>query len=447
MRKILFILGCIATLLFGACAGESGRPTATGKGAVRSINTIPTSPGIVFLIEERSIGVSEFSNATSRASFDDLEYIFNFEAIFPGELGARRIASSAIKVLKDHEYTFLVTGDLETPTIIVWEDPIRIWEGTETTFQARFSHTAESLGPIDVYFAAPGVLPAAGQEIGTLAFGELLPAVEYEPGDFSYTVTTAGDPNDILFTSETISPVSRVGILLTLFDGSANDAGPLAGRLFTDTGTSSNLPDINVPPTVRLINASAALEPSDVYSDELLIDQIATNHGFRDVTDDIDIASDIYTFTYTPVGNVGSILFQEVNFVAASTHSHFYVVGDAGAQFGVMINPDRRSVETLNKLTFVHTAINHPRVDFYIIDAGTSVEDGVPRFFGVPPNGLPLNANIVEGDYDIYLTVAAEKTVIAGPEPVSMTLGEVMEYISYDNVDPATADLVLIPLP
>ena len=85
MRKTLFILGCIATLLLGACTGESSRPVATGKGAIRTISTIPTSPRIIFLIEERTLAVAEYAAATSRTNFDDLDYIFNFEAIFPDE--------------------------------------------------------------------------------------------------------------------------------------------------------------------------------------------------------------------------------------------------------------------------------------------------------------------------------------------------------------------------
>jgi hypothetical protein len=447
MRKTLFILGCIATLMLGACTGESSRQVPTGKGAVRAINTIPTSPSIVFLIEERTIGVADYADATARMNFDDLEYIFNFQAVFPGEPFPVRIASSFANVLKDHEYTFLITGDLVAPTIIVLEDPIRIWEGTETTFQARFTHTAQSLGPIDVYFAAPGILPAAGQELGTLAFGELLPALEYEPGDFSYTITTAGDPNDILFTSDTFSPASRVGILVTVFDGTENNAGPLAGRIFTDTGVTSNLADINVKPTVRFFHASLALDPSDIYTDELLLDQIVTNHAYRDVTGDIDLATGVYPFTYTSVGNVGSILYEDASIVPPSTHGQYYVFGQAGAQSAIFRVPDRRSVETLNKLTFVHTASNHPLVDFYIVDAGTSIENVFPRFFGVPANAVPATANIVEGDYDLYLTVVAEKTIVAGPVSATITLAEVLEYVSYDNVDPATADLVLIPFP
>jgi hypothetical protein len=178
-----------------------------------------------------------------------------------------------------------------------------------------------------------------------------------------------------------------------------------------------------------------------------LMDQILADHAYRDVTGDIDLASGDYPFTFTSVGNVGSILFEDESFVPPAAHSQFYVFGMAGVQSGLLRVPDRRSVETLNKLTFVHTASNHPLVDFYIVDAGTSIEDAFPRFFNVSPTAVPLDANIVEGDYDLYLTVSGEKTVVAGPVPAAITLGEVLEYISYDNVDPATADLVLIPLP
>ena len=40
-----------------------------------------------------------------------------------------------------------------------------------------------------------------------------------------------------------------------------------------------------------------------------------------------------------------------------------------------------------------------------------------------------------------------EKTVIAGPYRLDVALGDVVDFIVYDNVDPATADIVLIPNP
>lgn len=447
MRKSLFILGCIATLLFGACTGESSRPVATGDGVVRALNTLPSSPPILFMIEERSIGTVEYSNVSAQNRFDDLRYIFNFEVLLPEFVLQQRIASSAVKVEKDREYTFLITGDLRAPTIIIWDDVVREWSGTETTFQARFAHTAESLGTIDVYFAAPGIAPAAGQEAGTLAFGELLPAIDYEAGEFIYTFTTAGNPNDVLFSSTSISPSAQSGFIITMFDRTANDPGPFSARILTDGGGISNLSDANVSPTIRFIHASATLDPSDVYTDELLMDKILTNHAFRDVTDDIDLAADNYPFTYTSVGNVGSVLFEGNGTVFNATRNQLYIIGETGALSSFIRIPDRRSAETLVKFTFIHTSVNHPLVDLYIVETGTDITDESPRFFSLVPGAVPASANINAGDFELYMTVAGEKTVISGPVPLTTALGDVFEYLSYDNVDPATADLVLIPLP
>ena len=418
---------------------------------VRAINTIPTAPAYSFLIEERlagpGAGAVGYADASGQFSFDDLEYIFNFEARLPDFLLAQRLASSAIKVEKDFEYTFLITGETEAPEIIVWEQPLRIWDDTDTGMQARFGHTAASLGAIDVYFAPPGIPPAAGQAVGTLSFGEILPGTEYPASEHVYTVTTAGDPGDILFTSPGLDPGPRSGFLITVFDATANDPGPLTAKIMFDGGGTSTLPDESVSPTVRFIHASASLGISDVYTDELLMDQIVSNHAFRDVTGDIDLASGTYIITYTPAGNAGSILVEDAILVFPSAHHQVYVLDGALEPRAFLRVPDRRSVETLVKFTVQHTATNHPFIDFYIVEAGTDIADVFPTFFSIPSTGGAVNANIDVGDLEMYVTEVGEKTIITGPVALTTALGDVLEYIIYDNVDPATADLVFIPAP
>jgi len=447
MRKTLFILGGIAALLLSACTGESGRPVATGEGMVRAINAIPTAPPYAFLIEERSLALVDYATASGQASFDDLEYIFNFEVRLPDEILAQRVASSAVKVEKEFETTFVISGDTEAPTIIVWEQPIRIWTDTDSGMQARFGHTAASLGSIDVYFAPPGIPPAAGQAVGTLSFGEILAGTEYPASEHIYTITSAGNPGDILFTSPGIDPGDRIGFLITVFDATANDPGPLAARFMIDGLGTTTLPDAGVSSTVRFVHAAATLETSDVYTDELLLDQIVSNHAFRDVTGDIDLANGTFTLSYTPTGNVGSILVESDIAVFPATHNQAYVVGAAGAQVAFLRSPDRRSVETLVKFTLLHTATNHPLIDFYVVEAGTDIEDVFPFFSSLAPDAVAISANLDAGDLEMYVTVVREKTIIAGPVALTTALGDVLEYIIYDNVDPATADLVLIPAP
>jgi hypothetical protein len=420
---------------------------ATGKGNVRAINAISTSPAILFLIEERSVGTVEYAGTSGQRQFDDLDYIFNFSINLPGQAMLERVASVPLKVEKDREYTFVITGDLLAPTIILWDDVIREWGETETVFQMRFAHTAESVGAVDVYFAAPGTPPVAGQEAGTLSFGELSPATDYTVGDYEYIVTTAGNPGDILFTSSTIAPPAAAGLTITVFDSTANNPGPLAVRTLTDSGAMSNLGDVNVSPTVRFIHASASLETADIYVDELLTDQILANHAFRDVSADLDLEPGAIPLTYTTAGNIGSILLEGTASIFADTRSQIYVIGEDGAQSLFQQIVDRRSVETQVKFTLTHAAFNHPNVDFYIVEAGAGIEDTLPQFFNLQPGSLPASGKIDEGDLEMYVTVSGEKTIIEGPIAITTAFGDVLEYITYDNVDPATLDLVLIPLP
>jgi len=61
--------------------------------------------------------------------------------------------------------------------------------------------------------------------------------------------------------------------------------------------------------------------------------------------------------------------------------------------------------------------------------------------------GDPIQFSVAAGDLDLYLTTPDEKTVLAGPVPLTIALGDIMDFVIYDKVDPAVVDLVSIPLP
>lgn len=449
MRKTGRCFGLLvcAALLLAACGGDSNLPTATGKSAFRIINSIPTSPSIALLIEERAIGSAEYKGISAPAEYDDLSYTFNFEAFLAGNTTRTRLGSMLIDVERDMEYTFLLSGQLATPNITLWQSEKREWQASDTGFRVRFAHTAESLGPIDVYFLAPGVVPAAGQEAGSLAFTEILPAIDYAAGDYVLTVTSAGNPGDILFTSTTLTPLAQAGLVISVFDADANDVWPLAVRQFPDSGGAGILIDVNSTPTVRLFHASSNMETADVYTDEALTSLLVANHAYRDVTPDLPLAADTYKFGYTAAGNVGSILFQGDVTLSANNHYDYYIVGEAGTLGRVLQVADRRPVETLAKFSFMHTATSHPLIDLYLVTAGTDIADVFPRLINLTVGIAPVTTSLQSGDFEMYVTTAGEKTVLAGPIAFSPQVGDILDYISYDNVDPAIIDVVQVPLP
>ena len=224
-----------------------------------------------FFIEERRIGDVDYKFSTTPVTFDDLEYIFSIETVLAGDILATRVASQPLKVVKDTDYTFLISGALAAPDITVWETPIREWSGTETVFEMRFANAADSIGDVDVYFAAPGTVPMPGNAIGTLSFGEVLPQTDYESGDYVLTFTAAGDPLTVHFESSTLSLIAQSSTVISIFDTDANNTGLWSVRAFFAAGGSGPIEAVDSTATARFFHASTMLVEADIYNDETLM--------------------------------------------------------------------------------------------------------------------------------------------------------------------------------
>ena len=404
---------------------------------------------MTFLIEERRIGTVAYKSSSNPVTFDDLDYIFNVETVLAGDLLATRVASQPLDVIKDTDYTFLISGALETPDITVWETPIREWTGDETVFEVRIANTADSIGDVDVYFAPPGTPPMPGNALGTLSFGEVLPEADFEAGLYVLTFTAAGDPSTVRFESSTFTLFAQTSPLISIFDTDPNDTGLWSVRVFFAVGSSALISAIDSTATARFYHASTELATADIYNDEtLMAAPIVIDHAFGDVTPDIDMPVGVNPLFYTAAGNSGAPLFDDEALILATTHKNVYALGVFAALGTVEYVPDRRPVETLAKFTFMNTSLNHPFVDLYIVPTGIDIENVFPTFFGVSIGEQPSFTTLPERSFEIYLTPGADKTVITGPIALDTMLGDIFEYVAYDNVlDPMTADLVSIPLP
>ncbi len=129
----------------------------------------------------------------------------------------------------------------------------------------------------------------------------------------------------------------------------------------------------------------------------------------------------------------------------AGSRFNYYLTVLSDAVEGRQVPVDRRSIETIARLTFFHSAINHDFVDLYVVDAGTTIDDVLPRqialAYGLQTAPLALDA----GSYDIYVTTLAEKTILDGPVSLDVALGDVVEAVLLDRVDPSLAEFRLFP--
>jgi len=449
MKRTALLLALTSGLLLGACGGESKLPVATGKASIAAINAIYGSPDINFLIEERTIGQVSYQQTTTRANYDDLEYTFNFDIFFAGDLALTRIASQHIDFVVDQNYTILASGTIAAPVLTVWDVPKRTFTDTDTVFQTRFSHTSNSLSAIaiDVYFALDGVVPALGEEVATLNFGELSDALDFEGGDYVVTITTSGDPTDILFKSSPTTISARTNIVVTPFDGDANNTSPLVVRGLGAQGGTIPFHDPLASSTVQFLHTAKEMGTTDVYDDAALTSPVLASHTYRDLTADAPIAVGDHEYFYTPAGDTTIVSLDTNLAIVEGFHHRVTAIGTGGDYSTVNTILDRRSINTAAKLLYFQSSNNFDFTDLYIVEAGTTIDDQSPFRAGTISKVPNASVALVPGSYDIYITQFLDKVILAGPFPLDVALGDVVDMVVYDTDATDVLDIVVYPVP
>jgi len=450
MKRILLPLACMGTLLLAACSSDSNLPEPAGKGAIRAINAIPGSPEMGVLIEERPLGSIGYANSTEPVTYDDFTYDFNFEIGYPGELAFTRVATETLKVEADGDHIMLLTGDVNAPDVTVFNDVIREFADTDTVLETRFLHAAVTLGPVDVYFEAPGVAPGTNPPAATLSFGEIGPATDYAEGSYVITITAANDADTVHFTSNETSLLPRFAHVISIYDGDANNTAPVIVRSMTSVGNGLAFISADDPPQLRFVHGAYTLERVDIYEDELLTNLVAADLGLKETTAYFETAANqAKTYYVTPASSTATVLFeQDVASPFPDSYSHLYMVGDTDAWGMVRFVADRASVSTSARIRIFHAAFNNPIFDVYAVDRDAPLTDeDAPILLNAAYPSLAPTINLPEGDVDLYIATRPDRTVIAGPYPVDAALGMSIELLVVDTVDPLFAEIIDITTP
>ena len=440
------IVAALAAAMLGGCA-ETSLPEATGKGTINMINAMPASPSVAFLIEERILGGVAYKVAQGAQSFDDLTYNFNFEYIVPGDTAPIRTATAFLDVVADNEYTFVLTGSVTAPDVTLWERPQRDWSGTETVFEAAIAHLSPALGDVDLYFAPTGTAPVLGEERAKLSFGERMPEIDLENGEYEFIITVRDDPGMILYQSGPVNYSARVSYTLTIFDADASITGNISVRSISTLGFSSELPDANTMPTLRTLHAAFGTVNIDIYRDNDFTTAIFSNLAFGETTLDLEVPDGAVDYTYTAVGNPGAIINDLNQLIPAGRRVSAFLIGLQGGESRITLTDDRRSVETHAKLRLIQAAANFDTMDLYLVDAGTDIADVDPLAANLTFAFVSDFGPTIPGNYDLILTLPGEKTLIAGPIPLDLVNGDVVELLIIDTVDPMIADIAVTRFP
>ena len=369
--------------------------------------------------------------------------------LYQGDAFLTRFATQFLEVTADIDYILVLTGTVSSAAVSIWETPDRGFDGSETVFEARFAHTSASMGTANYYFAAPGVVPVSGEEVGTLSFGDTLTASDFPAGDYVLTITDSTDPAIVLFQSRETTFAAANQYIVTSFDGEPKPFPNYVVRAIPAgigaTGVALNMTDARYPATVEFVNGSITLGTVDIYEDELLTSRIVADHAFRDISAEVALESGVNTFYYIDPANPGAGVLLEgtLNF-ADGLRGRAVAFGETGARILNPYAPDRRSIETSAKLQLYNAAFNFEFIDIYIVPAGETIENSGAALAGVSRGFAGTTIPLPEGSYDIYIADLGGSEAISAPVRIDVVRGDVLGGIIYDTVDPAVVDVVLI---
>jgi len=445
-RLFPIVVALVAIAFIGGCA-KTSRPEASGKGTIRGINAVVTSPELIFKIEERSIGNVSFKTAAGFAPYDDLTYNFNFDALLPGSTTPVRLATQLLDVQVDTEYTLVITGTMANPTIVYWDAAERDWDGTETVFEADFVHLSPALGEVDVYFAPVGTLPVVGNAIGTLNFGERIAYLEFPDDDYELIITPKDDvdPLNYVYQSSTLSSAAASRVTFALFDADASITADTAVNLITSAGGSASLPDVRRPQQARLLHAALGTDRVDGFFDNDFGNIEFADVGFGEVSAYTDFQPATMPVTLTDVGNSGAVVHEaDVSIVPNSKHT-LILGGEPGALAFRDLADEARPVENFPVVRFTNMSVNADPVDIYFLAPGTPItEDETPRLSGLPTLADTSFFGSDEGMQEITLTLAGEITPISVPVTIDVANGDIVDIVILDTVDPTMVSLFFL---
>ncbi|NQV87404.1 MAG: DUF4397 domain-containing protein [Woeseiaceae bacterium] len=446
MKRTAKLAALAAALILCAC-GESNLPVATGEASIRAISAMQSSPDLVFLIEERSLGNLAFRASTAVQSFDDLEYTFSFDVFFAGNTVLTRIASQYIDFVANQEYTLLISGTVANPTLTLWESTEREFATGATVFQVRFAQTSNYFtAPIDYYIAPAGVPPARGEAVATVSFAEIAIAQDFEAGSYVVTITSANNPSDILFTSDETDFTAQSDVIISTFDATVNEISEFNVHLLGAQGGTARLFDSSVPASVEFLHAAMDLGTSDIYDDESLLSQVLADHAFTELSPAIQMTPGDKTFRYVLAGGTAITLEGDLG-AFPSFRYRFISAGVDTAFVTLAMLPDRQPIDTAAKVSFFQTSNNYPNLNLYLVEQGETIDGKFPIRFAFPSLAIAPANEVRPGDYDAYVTNVGETDILAGPVNVNLALGDVVEMVIFDTADPAILDLQLFESP
>lgn len=300
---------------------------------------------------------------------------------------------------------------------------------------------------VDVYLTEPDAEISSNAAF-TLSYKEDSDQVEVPAGDYQVTLTVAGEPSEVLFSSPTLTLADGADLMVvaTLNTGANSSNAPLA-LVVADGEGSSVVYSTTTGADVRVVHAAADVPPVDVYANAVSGDPAVAGLAFAQFTDYLNLPAGEQEFLVTLEDDTD----VQLNLAAMLTdgwQGTVFAAGELGEGTANLqaISFDNRRVATEARVRIVHASPVAGDVDIYVTPTA-DFSDAEPAFTEVPFNAEELvttgNVALAAGTYFVTVTPAGDTTAALGPLEVELVAGGIYTAVAVGN-DAESLDVVLM---
>ncbi len=418
---------------------------------LRAFHAVSDMGTITFLREEETWSSIEYGGTTDFRSVDPDQYNLNFDDQLPGDAvgSPTRVATVAANVLDNHQYTVVVAGTYGNLSTIVYDEPWHVFDtqtadvdGTPEDLNAEVQiyQLAPSLGPVDVYIAAPGANLSPVQALGSVSYKDNLYDL-IDEGSYQLILTPVGDPGTVLFTSETFAIDKQTRISFAILDGAGEGTYALKVLEFGDR--SATFLDRNVTSEMRAVHAAPLTENVDIVVGDGFAAPLVPNLAEGHASGYVPVASGEQTLNITPAGDPGVFLAEPEVTVTAGSMASFYLVGLPGSLHGMLVTDANRRLAPRALVRVVDGASHFTSLDAFIVPPGANIQTLVATASVTYRTSSGLT-RIDPGSYDIVLRDPTTGDVVFGPQTVQLSADGIYTVVATDGTDQSTASVLLL---
>lgn len=447
MRRRLALL-LAATAAISSCGGGGD---VDNELSFRIIQASPDTPLVNFIVD----GVRVRFNVDFKGGFGKLpvtpgSYDIAVEAILPGP-DELIIDMPATHLSAGKEYTYIVIGKDADDSVEMLEFESPVESIPAGNARVQLAHAAPDVGPVDIYFTAPGDILPAATPIAQATYGGVPGARQLVPvGNYLISVTPAGMPDTVLYASAEFAIQDGQDLLLVAVKNTATDTDSVPISLVVNArSVTAEIPDADLSSDLRVVHVSPDAPALDIIDDRGTTQPDDDDPGYDPKADDVTLVSGLTYLGnsgYFP-GLSGDSTIRAVNPAEpATTLFSFPWSNVPGRRRTVLaalllanindltLADDIRSVYAEGQLRIVNAAPGSGVVDVYFLDAETPIESANAGLFNFGLGGATNHLALVPDTYTVTFTAAGDKTTVLATAEVAATAGTAQTVILVDAV-------------